>query len=378
MPIISSISAGARAFGLYVVSALVTVIDTFNRSDNASDLGTISGQKWKIWRGIWGIATNKASSSTAASSYPLATLTFTRTDVAVGVSSPDAGTGMSFWVSDANNWYATVYVQQQVCDTCVNCNSWNASTCNAFCGGNCNAWTCNSATCSGTWNALGCAGTWNTTCNAYTLPCNVWNNPCQAANYPCVTWNNPCNAWRNTAPKGQCTSWGVQCNGRTTSCYQWGVQCNGRTVVCTSSSIGNCNQPIWSNCNAWFCNAASCSGNFNAVFCCGSFNTPNCNAFFSFSCNCVTQHRLNIIRSVASSVSLVVSTLWSSTIASFKTILSGSNATIQAYSASNYTSQLGSDSVQTLSSPQKNKRFGIIKAPSDLNQGSTIDEFRVE
>ncbi len=354
MPIIGSrAAAGIRSFGLYVLAALTSVLDTFNRSDNPSDLGSISGQKWKIWRGIWGIVSNKASSSSSASEYAMATLTFTKTDAVIGVSSPDPGTGMTFWVSDADNWYASVYTQEESCETCFNCNSWNASNCNAFCGGNCKGWTCNSGYCN-SWNAIACIGNWNV--NSY---CAAWDNIC-------VRWNNPCQAWRNTAPKGQCTRWGIQCNGRVLYCVNSGYY------------IGNCNLTQWSNCNAYFCNAASCTGGFNPVNCCGNYNASNCNAFFSYSCNCTTQHRIKIISSIASSISTVVSTLWSSTIASFKTVLSGNSATIRAYSSSDYTSQIGSDYAENLSSPVKNKKFGIIKSPSGLNQGSSIEEFRVE
>lgn len=352
MPLLSSrASASVRAFGLTILSALTSVIDTFNRS-NQSGLGTAKGQRWKIWRGSWEILNNRASSSTAASSYPLATLTFTKQDATISIGDPNPGTGAAFWVTDANNWYSTVYVQQEVCQTCTNCNSWNASNCAQASGGNCATWfnvnPCVYWECSD--GASNCGN-----CAAF--------NPTTGGN--CATWNpivpGNCTQWNNVAPKGFC----------------FGPSRN-------PSTGGNCattNPLVFGNCNSW--NNPVCLGNApgncqfaNPVFCV-NFNPSNCNAFFSFSCNCVTENRINIISSIASTITTVVSTLWSGTIGSFRTILSGNSATIQAYTSTNYTSQIGSNSVQNLSSPQKSKLFGIIKAPSSFGSGNSIDEFRV-
>jgi len=355
MNIITGIIASSR-------NVFASIIDLFNRADNSTNLGTLSGQKWRVWRGVWGIVSNRASSSTADSSYPLATLTFTRQDVTVGIGGPNPGTGAAFWVTDANNWYSTVYVQQEVCQTCTNCNSWNASNCNSLGGGNCIGWTCN-----GGWNA--------STCNAFS------GGTCQTTSGGnCATVNGsncngfspgPCVQWNNTAPKGFCSGRGFPvCSGgwNTSNCASW----NGINCIAWNATVCSGN---W---NASVCNASSCTGGFNPVVCVGTFNPSNCNSFFSFSCNCVTENRINIVSSITSTITTLVSTLWSGTIGSFKAILSGNSVTIRAYTSTNYTSQIGSDSVQNISSPQKSKLFGIIKAPSSFGQGNSIDEFRVE
>ncbi len=408
-----------------VLSAFITILDNFNRADSA-DLGSPGpGQNWRVWRGNWGIVSNKASSSSAPSEYAMATLTFTSENVTIGVGSPQAGTGISFWVTDANNWYASVYVQEEVCGTCNTCNSWNVSNCNQFGGGNCLGWTCNSGFCNSwnasncnvnsggnckgwTCNASTCNGGWNSsTCNAFTggncatrnpSTCNGRNpSTCNARNQgPCVAWNNrapkgfcsarnpgPCTAWSlgscTTWTLGSCLSWNaINCSGtwNTSTCNGW--TCN--SASCTEGFNAVFCTGGWntSTCNAWFCNSSSCTGGFNPTFCAGTFNPSNCNSFFTFSCGCQTENRINVISSVASTITTVVSTLWSSAISSFKAVVGGSNITIKAYSSPDYTSQIGSDSNQTITSPQQTKRFGIIKAPSALNQGSTIDEFRVE
>lgn len=291
MPLISSLSAGARAFGLYVLAALATVIDTFNRSDNATDLGSISGQKWKIWRGVWGISGNKAVSSTTASTYPLATLTFTKTDVTVSISGQDPGMGAAFWVTDAENWYATIYVQVESCQTCNNCNSWNASNCNQFSGGNPATYTCLA---------------W--TCNAYT-----------------------CNAW-----------------------------------TCTTST-----------CNSWFCNSGT-TATWNPIFCSGFYNNPNCNAFFAYTCNCVTEHKINILSFIAGSISTLATYLYNSAIQSFKSIKSGNSVTVSAYSDTSWGTQIGSSNNYSITTPVKTRQHGIIKSPSSFGQGNSINEIRVD
>ena len=312
-------------------AALSSVIDYFTRVDNANDLGSVSGQKWKIWRGAWAIVSNKASSSSAGSSNALATLKFTSTDVTVSISGADPGMGASFWVTDADNWYASVYTQTQVCQTCSNCNATS--------GGNC-----------ATWNASNCSQNATGNCSSGTFCCGTFNSSTCSAN----AQNGPANQFNNTPPVG----------------FPFGPS---RNWVCTSWNTSNCNAnccpgafPFWSpHCVSY--NTSNCQ----------STNPVVCNAFFTFSCNCVTEHRISLIRSISGTVSNVVNSLFSATIQSFKTLLSGNQATIQAFSTTTYNSQIGNSVVQSLTSPVKTKHHGIIKSTSSFQQGSTIDEFGV-
>lgn len=405
MPIISSLSAGVRSFGLYVLAALTSVLDTFNRLDNASNLGTISGQKWKIWRGAWQILTNKAFSDTTPSTNALATLTFTQTDVTVSISGAEPGLGASFWVTDADNWYATVYVQQEVCQTCTGCNAWNASNCATWNTINCATWNTggNCATSDNgncrfgqfccVWTTGNCATAWNTN-NCYLWACLTWNT------VNCATWNaRNCPTWN---PGGNCRLWGT--GGK---CNSWNNQnCSSGWNVsnCKSNNTSTCAQnacvstfawnaqtcPTWNNvcsgncCNGafefwgWHCltwNNSTCAANTGGN--CQSSNTSNCNSFFSFSCNCVVEHRIKILKSIANAVSEISNNLFSLAINSFKLLLSGNDATIQAFSTTTYTSQIGNSVSASITSPVKTKRHGIIKSSSDYAQGSSIDEFGV-
>lgn len=301
------------------LKALISITDNFNRADNASDLGKAGTMSWKIWRGTWGISGNKASSSTAASSYPLATLNFTSTDVTISIGSPEAGMGASFWVSDADNWWAATYEQVYSCQTCSACSSYNPLSCCAF-------------------NTF-------TYCSAYsTVTGNACCNNAIAGN-PCCNSCKP----KTTPPIGFCqTSYNPYSKNPTTY---------------NPYSRNPTNYP----CNA---NATSypCSGN------CYSFSCAN---VFFFSCNCATTYSMKLLSDIASTISTAASSTFSSAIASFKAILSGNNVTVRAYSDSAWTTQIGSDWSTNLASPNKTKAHGIIKAPATYSQGSTIDEFRV-
>ena len=388
MPLISSLSAGAKSLGLYVISLLVSVTDNFNRANNTTDLGSIRNQKWKIWRGAWQILSNKAYSDTAASTNALATLTFTKTDVTVSISGQDPGMGASFWVTDANNWYASVYTQTQVCQTCSgcagtwnasNCPTWNTSNCPTFNVSNClQGRNCN--------NLTGNCALFGTVCCAYN-PCNVFNacnswgcniyNSANTGNRTapynfCYSPNRFCTSAQNCTPGNQTCSANC-CNGNFPT---WSPYCSGSYNACTQWSTTNCTTS-WnaSNCaSGW--NASNCASGWNAVNCASGWNASNCNAPFTFSCNCVVEHRVNILKSIAGTVSTISTNLFGAAIASFKTLLSGNQATITAFASISYTDQIGGPIATNISpAPTKTNMHGIIKSSSPFSQGTSIDDF---
>lgn len=357
MPLMSSRASGSvRAFGLTVLSALTSILETFNRA-NQSGLGTVRGQRWRVWRGVWAIASNRASSSSAGGDNALATLKFTKTDVTVSISGAEPGMGAAFWVTDANNWYASVYVQSQVCQTCSGCNATSGGTCNSFVPGNCNQ------------NAVGNCAPGTVCCFPGPTPGNCAITGCEGGWTPgnCIVFNSA-NTGNRNPPFGFCH----QPSGFNPS------TCNNR-IICLSSNPPTCNngQCCFGNFDTW---SPYCAGTFNPATCSnapGSFNPVVCNAPFTFPCNCVTENRISILRSLASTVSTISNNLFSATIQSFITILSGNQATIQAFPTTNYTSQIGNSVVQSITSPQKTTQHGIIKSTSVFQQGSSIDEFGV-
>lgn len=332
MPLLSSRASGSvRAFGLTVLSALTSVLDLFNRADQ-SGLGSIKGQRWRVWRGVWSIVSNKASSSSAAGDNALATLKFTKTDVSVKVSGAQAGTGIAFWVTDADNWWAAIYEQHTTCQTCYTCNAYGGGTCNAY------SFVCQNYT-------TVCASGYNcSSCNSYPL-----------APGNCNAWDSYCNVYNTSPPVGFC--WGPSrvyfCSGNYNPPYYF---CGGYTPAC---------------CNF----ATECASGYTV---CNSSNPVFCNSASAYPCNCTNDGYITVFKSVASVVTQFSSSLFTAAVQSFKTILSGSNITVKAYSDTAYSSQIGSDFVMSPTTPNKNKNHGIIKSQSSLNQGSSINEFGVE
>jgi len=84
---------------------LPTTSDDFNRA-NSTDI-TAAGKKWTETSGDWAITSNQLTTSTAAASYPIATLRTNTKDATVKVDRANGdGWGVAFWVVDQNNWFA--------------------------------------------------------------------------------------------------------------------------------------------------------------------------------------------------------------------------------------------------------------------------------
>lgn len=363
MPLLSTrAGASARAFGLLVRAALRSITATFNGANNTADLGSAGGQRWRIRRGAWQILSNKAYSASAAGDNALATLTFTKTDVTVSISGADPGMGASFWVTDANNWYASVYTQTQACQTCSGCNAYTGGNCNAFTPGNCNVTS--PGNCNVSPGVFCCFGFTAGTCNQFASNCIGGLTPGN-----CRVFNSA-NTGNRNPPYGFCH----QPSGFNAATCNNGFN--------TPTCVGNYNP---ATCNNGYCCSGSfptwspyCSGNTNPATCSpGSTNPVVCSQPFTFSCNCVTEHRISLIRSLSSTVSTISNSLFSAAVQSFKTILSGNQATIQAFSTTTYTSQIGTSVVQSITTPQKTTEHGVIKSTSSFQQGTSIDEFGV-
>lgn len=90
----------------WVKIVLAAFTDLFTGGDSAVSIGGTN--TWVATSGTWGITGNKAYAVTAASSYPIATVDAnTRNAVvkAVSTTASNSGHGVSFWVTDGNNWW---------------------------------------------------------------------------------------------------------------------------------------------------------------------------------------------------------------------------------------------------------------------------------
>jgi len=107
MAIFSSVKASGAFGAKRLTTKLKAFIDSFTAGDSALTLPQTSAT-WVATSGTWGIIGNKAYSITAGSSYPVAVVDTNTKDVIVKSTSTTAtnsGHGVSFWVTDANNWW---------------------------------------------------------------------------------------------------------------------------------------------------------------------------------------------------------------------------------------------------------------------------------
>ena len=152
-----------------VLLKLKAFTDSFTRSNDANTLKAAGTKNWQNTRGTWGISSNKASTATAAATYPLASIktgsTYATTKIGYGTASKH-GWGVAFWLSDNANWYGAVtdrtYVQtnyQQANYSCPSggtyCN--DGSTCalpgqGCGVGANCACNACSGFSCPGNYS----------------------------------------------------------------------------------------------------------------------------------------------------------------------------------------------------------------------------------
>ena len=107
MGIYSSVKSIGAVGAKRLTTKLKSFQDTFTAANSASALPQTTAL-WVATSGTWGIDTNRAYSTTAASSYPIASVDTNIKDVVVKAtsdSSSNAGHGVSYWVTDSNNWW---------------------------------------------------------------------------------------------------------------------------------------------------------------------------------------------------------------------------------------------------------------------------------
>jgi hypothetical protein len=131
-----------------ILKGFVVFSDNFNRSTTGS-LGTSSsGGLWNAVRGVWSANGTQATSSGAASDYPLATVPMLSPNNVLKVATSN-GVGLAFWVSGAGDWWAAVPVSTSASEnfsTCTfnSCCSTTAKSCCYAFGVNTSPSVCNS------------------------------------------------------------------------------------------------------------------------------------------------------------------------------------------------------------------------------------------
>lgn len=180
-------AAGARAYGI-MQSAKTAIVDAFNRTTSGS-----LGGFWTAVRGTWYANGSQAQSNDAASNYSLASATVSSNNMVVSATI-GGGTGVGFWISDANNWWAAAYTNNSSSYSC-NCQTCTQYCCNTcqvtssqYCGsayGCSSGYVCQTSKC--------CVGGGSVIGNAtlYPLSCTVTN--CSACGqYACGSYSCNC------------------------------------------------------------------------------------------------------------------------------------------------------------------------------------------
>jgi hypothetical protein len=117
MPITSLFSS----IGKFISYGLTLFTDNFNRTTSGS-LGTSSsGSSWRAVSGTWSANGTQATSATAASSYPIASVSMASPSNTILLDVGGNGAGAAFWITDSANWWGvTPYQTSLSASACVN------------------------------------------------------------------------------------------------------------------------------------------------------------------------------------------------------------------------------------------------------------------
>jgi len=308
--------------GTIASSIAKAISDLFNRTTSGSLGSADTGQTWQATRGVWSANGTQAVSTDTASTYPLASLPLAaNATVSATVSE---GTGVAYWVSDNNNWYATVAYHTQ-------------STYSCGCGTCCNS----------------CA---NSSCGCATYASCV-NSNCTCASYATCTYQSG----------GTCSS-GYYCGG---TCWS--------SPGCTGSVVGSAT-PVYTTGQNSACGCGTYNSCVDSSCGCATYNScASCANCGSYSCGCSTctsdAYAMRTLKSVAGTVSTVISDFALTALpVAIKVVTSGTTINEYAYSDSNMATLLNSTTASP-TSPTLGTNVGIIKTPAAVTQGTTVDNF---
>ena len=333
-----------------LASAKKYFIDTFNRSNETLNAAT-DGTLWNIIRGTWSVLSNKAYSSTAASSYPLASVKMVSPNATISLKGVSQGSTAALWVTDSNQWWGIGLDQTAVSTSTLN------PTERAITG-------CTCQTCANTANVAN----YNYVAATYNYAVNAYNYVCNSASYPAATYNYNCNIYNN----GFCNN---------ISQYPM-VGPSTYTYTCNVTNNRYCNNAMYPIATYnYMCNSASYPPVYAyAPGTSASYPEGNYNMVTYYECNCQTCYPqyVRFIQSISGTVTTLTSWIVSTVVNSIKVTTSGSNTTTKIYSDTNLVTQIGSDLTYTPTGVTVTPQYGIMVKPSSYLQGNTIEEITIE
>lgn len=309
-----------------------TFQDTFNRPDESLERAS-DGGLWNIVRGTWSVVSNKISTSSLPTSYPIVTSNTETDDVDISIKDISQGTVAALWVSNSGDWWG-VGIDREAgvncnCQTCANyvTNYYTCATGSYYCKAT-NNYSCSGSNCSQTGYIKVTGSCINYTCNAN---CKSWTN--QGGVYRCANWYGTCCAYN-------------------TYYYSYCINFN---------SVYNINY--------------------------GTCSTTNVSGYYSCNCQTCYPQYIRLIQSVSNTISTIVSTqvqsYLTSVVRSLKVLVrktgdTTATVTAKVYSDTSLVTQLGSDIVYTPTDIAITPTYGIIIRPSSYSQGSTTGEIVIE
>ena len=422
MPILSSIAgAAAKAYGM-MANAKRIITDTFSRSDGS--LGTSSsGHLWSVLRGTWAISSSKATSSTAGSSYPLASVDVEAKNVIVSADITDGGPGVAFWVTDANSWWASS-VNYRTTSGCTgpggnassgggDCGSYTnptyaPTTCtgaggnSSSGGGNCGTLvpaTYAPTTCTGPGgNSTSGGGNCGTLVPAETITtCGtlgaVGNCNYEEAFYP-FSKVKVCPAGKTYVPaQGDCCELvlvggsiiPINCGGVTEECN--GPKTYNLTIGCGPLiGAGYRGTNVTTTTQAYYTGSLEGGQQLTQAYYTGSLQGGQqlTQGYYAGSTQTTYYTDLKIYSSVSGTITTAATSTLNSNVSgyseanSIKVTTNGESISAQAFSSAGLSSQLGSTLTHNASGANRGTKTGIIKTPSDANAGSVLDNFATE
>jgi hypothetical protein len=302
-------------------------LDTFSaRSNTTGSLGTATdGSSWDAVNGTIQVTTGAATATTtpsagsAGTAYPMATVTLPVQNNSISLGGTNEGSSVALWVQSSSDWWLVNVEGTQTTNT----NYASAQSYNYAFAQNL---------------------TYGTSTNYYGV-----TNYYSASGYYSQSGGTTYNVGYRTvgSPFAYQAFYSSTAGGTT---YYLGTSYYGATSYYTATGY---------------------SITYGAFY-----QYTSAGAFYTYAAGSTTAYNeyLKIRQSVASTVSIIASSLISTT-QSIKSLIvstSGNQITAKAFSDSNFVTQIGSDLVHTATGATINTKYGIAVSPSAYNQSAII------
>lgn len=128
--------AGSGVWRKYYLGLVKFVSDLFNRATTGGLGASTSGTSWRAVIGTWTAANGVATTADAPTNHSIATVLMPSPSVTLIANNVKLGTGLSFWVQDANNWFGVAGIENDTSYTYY-------TSCNCTPAYSCAGWTTN-------------------------------------------------------------------------------------------------------------------------------------------------------------------------------------------------------------------------------------------